>query len=180
VSLSTILRDADGRAFNVRKPEFSGLILATLDLSDVYLRGVSFSGTSFEDAILDGADLSKTLLVDVRFVRVSARGLKLTSAQVRASCFEEAILEGATLDFLETSSSDFNSAVMKGSNLRSAKFENTRLANVNFEGANLIETDLSSALELTEQQVSRAGNLNRAKLPNPIYLKSHLSVCNPN
>src|SRR5205823_4465026 len=59
----------DNRSFNTHKPQFSGLTLAELDLSGVYLRGTTFSNTSFDDAVLDRADLSMALFVDVQFSR---------------------------------------------------------------------------------------------------------------
>jgi uncharacterized protein YjbI with pentapeptide repeats len=175
-SLSTIL-NANAKSFNIRPPEFKGLDLSSLDLSGVYLRRASFFNSTFDDAILDGSDLADALLMDVQFSHVQARNVILFSARFRHICAEESIFDNSNLSAIEASSSDFNGTSFRKSNLSAARFDNTRLSFAALDGANLTQTDLTSGLGLTEQQLQMARFTETAKIPNPLYIRSRLSVC---
>lgn len=179
-SLSVLLKKADEKKWNISKPEFKGLKLIDIDLSGIYLRGVTFAKTTFDGSILNDADISESTFIDVRFTGVNAYELNGSSMTVRASCFEGSIFEGAMLNDLKSHSSDFNSAIMKNVNLRSARFDYSRLTNVDFDNADLTNADLSSGFELTEQQISKARFRNGIHIASPLYKKSRLTICNPN
>lgn len=177
LSLGSILKYADEQAFEIRPPEFKKLDLSAIDLTKAYLHRASFVDSILDDAILNGADLSNTFLTGVQFSRVQARGAKLASAHIQQICSEEAIFVNADLSGIEISSSDFNGANFKNANLSSSHFENSRLSYANFDGANMDYSNLRTALELTKQQLHGARSTIALTVPDPIFIKSKLSIC---
>lgn len=175
--LSAILKSANAKSFNIFPPEFQKIDLSSIDLSNMYLRRARFLNSIFDDAVLDGSDLSEALLMDIQFNRVQARNVVLASARIQQSCAEESIFDHANLSAIEVSSSDFNGASFRNSNLSAARFENTRFSFATLNGANLTRSDLSTALELTTQQLQEVKFIGTAKVPSPLYIKSRLSIC---
>lgn len=178
LSLSSVLRYSKDKSFDIRPPEFQRLYLSSIDLTNSYLPGATFRDSALNDAVLNGADFSNTVISGIQFSRVQARGIKFGRARIQNSCSEESSFAGAELTKAIASSSDFNGSNFKDADLSGARFENSRIAYANFDGASLAHSDLRGALELSEQQLKAARLTDTAMLPDPIFVKSHLTICN--
>jgi uncharacterized protein YjbI with pentapeptide repeats len=176
-ALGKILESANEKNWSVARPRLEKLDFSGLDLSGLFLRGVVIVDTSFERAVLSHADLSETEMINVRLDRAQAQAIKLTGARISSSCMEEMDLTSADLRLLESRSSDFNSAALASANLSGARLRNTSVGNADFRNCDLSSTDLSEALEIVEGQLEKAASTKKAKLPDPLYRRSNLSVC---
>ncbi|HET8669508.1 MAG TPA: pentapeptide repeat-containing protein [Candidatus Saccharimonadales bacterium] len=178
-SLGKILETSDKNNWSVKRPRLEGLDFSGLDLSHLYLRAVVIVDSYFDKALLDYADFSQAEMLNVRFDGARALGIKLNGAQIKSSCLEEVDFTSAELRSLLTWSTDLNSASLEGSYLSGARLQNTRLANANFNRADLSSVDFSEALEIVTGQFDKAVNTQSAKMPDPLYRRSTLSVCGP-
>ncbi len=178
-ALNGILKNADNKRWVVRKPVLEKLNLSNLDLSNIYLRGVRISETSFEGANLSNADFSGATLVVVRFDRAQAQGAKFIGVTIENSCMEGIDLTKADLSSAAVNNSDINSAILVEATLHEAKLLNTRVADADFRDSDLSSADLSDAREIKRGQLDRAKNVDSAQLPDPLYKQSRLRVCNP-
>lgn len=176
-ALGHALRQSDQRGFNYQRPEFSQLDASMLDLSGVYLAKAKFTDSKLVDALLDRATLAHVRMVGVQASGISAQHADLSSAVLQQTCAEEANLEYADLREAVLRSSDLNNSNLSRANLTSAVVDNSRLSLASLKEANLSKIDLSGALEMTESQIAQGINSATARVPNPVFRKSNLTIC---
>jgi uncharacterized protein YjbI with pentapeptide repeats len=110
-----------------------------LDLEGQNLSGLRLEKAQLVGANLHGADLRFAFLKSVQFHKVDLRGAQLTQTSLGQALFIDAQLNGAFV----------NQAFAQG-----AKFEGSDVAGADFTGTALYGADLSTALNLTEANVS--------------------------
>ncbi len=116
---------------------------ATMEQSQFYgtlCKKCRMEGTNFSETNMYGANLSQSILVNANLTHVNGQLAKL----------KEADLSGADL-----SNSDFAEANFSGANLTNARLDNTNLSGV----------DLTSAIGLTKDQMTKAIVNSKTKLP---------------
>jgi uncharacterized protein YjbI with pentapeptide repeats len=127
---------------------FANLGSAWLSNSD--LRGADLRGADLSDSDLSGADLRGANL----------RGLNLSGALMRGANLSGADLSGANLRF----------ATLIGADLSGSHLTFARLHFANLRGAHLNNLDLSSAYDLTQEQLDQACG-NETKLPDGLTIR---------
>ena len=122
-----------------------------LNLTYAILRGADFygadiAGVNFAGANLAEVNFSKAILTKARFIGATLREANFTQAVLREACF--GMLEDVD---------DKNHIV----------FVDTDVTNARFSGADIRDADLSTAINLTQKQISSAGKRDETtKLPN--------------
>jgi uncharacterized protein YjbI with pentapeptide repeats len=158
--------------------------LISVDLSDVDLHGANldganltadFSGADLTDAYLRGANLSDALLDDTDLRGAHLVGANLSDATLNDADLSGALLVGANLERADLRGAHVHSDWLHGANLRGASLEGADLSDailyyVNLHGArlvgaNLSGADLSSANNLTQQQLDQVLTCKGATLP---------------
>ena len=173
---STDLRSANLRGSNLRKANLqeanlyrvllSGATLdeANLQRADLFhadLSRATLNRASLHEAFLSSADLSYAKLnganlqgADLGFyssIREDIYGTSLKKAELK-----EADLKGARLYGASLSGANLSGANLKEVDLESAGLSGTNLEGANLEGANLKSVDLTEALNVTQEQLSKA------------------------
>jgi uncharacterized protein YjbI with pentapeptide repeats len=158
---NSILQDVDAR-----KIDLSGAIIDDLcklegvDLEKAVLREVkadrvNFVGAQLKEAILEGVNMQFSNLEDAVMLGVKANGVDMTGSNLININARGAKLQGAVLEGVVAHNADLTEAVMKGANLRGAKMHSVILEKVNLQKADLRNAELGKA-KLSEAKMDKA------------------------
>jgi uncharacterized protein YjbI with pentapeptide repeats len=138
--------------------DLKGTILPNVDLVEANL-----SGAHLGRAILLGANLSSSNLAGAYFSKANLRGAYFIRTNLAGAYFDGADLRGAYI--LGT---NLAGAVFFGADFRRAHFSELEIGESSFGRTDLSGANLSSALNLTWQNVSQSIIDDETKLPNDI------------
>jgi uncharacterized protein YjbI with pentapeptide repeats len=183
---STIFADTDLSSTDLRNANLSKSNFKKANLQEANLYRASLSKATLDEANLQGADLFHANLSGATLNRASLQGAFLSSADlsyaklnganlqgadlgfassIREDIFptylkkaelKEADLKGARLYLVNLSGANLSGANLKEVDLESANLSGTNLKGANLEGANLKKVDLTKALNVTQEQFSKA------------------------
>jgi len=151
------LREANLDRAILINPNFDGADLSGLVMREGYiaqgsfqhttmvkadLRGTPIEGSYFEDAVIDGSDLSDTTEASedaygafITLRNCSMRHVNLEKAYLSCSTFERVNLEGASLKGADLSYSDLSDMSFTGADLTGVTILGSTVAGANFAGA---------------------------------------------
>src|SRR5215475_7561944 len=109
-------------------------------LEGAQLSHAVLSGAGFASARLDGADLSGTWLHGANFILASLQGADLSGAKLEGADFTSAVMQGASLALAGLEGASLRDAELEGVNLAMA-----RLAGADLSGAKLQGSDMRGA-----------------------------------
>ena len=171
-------------SWDLRGINFSGTILAGLNLSEADLRGADLSGAYLRDALLwkadlRGANLIKANLIDAylsgaNLSKANLSGANLSGALINDATLRKAVLNGAILIEADRRISDLTGADLRAI-LREANLRRTILTGADLRGAILSGADLRETI-LTEADLSGA-DLSGATLISTNLEMTNLSGC---
>lgn len=174
-----VLRHVDLSRTYLRGAKMRFADLEGADLSFADLRETNLLNTNLQNANLFHTNFIGTYALGANFRKANLCGTDFRASRLFLSDFQEADLsdadfrEGAPIrvNFQEADLShcNFEAVILTQTNFSRANlsYANFRDANLRwavFEGALLIETDLTGALNLTMEQLSKAKTLYKAKL----------------
>lgn len=119
--------------------------LTRLDMSNVDLRRVLASGSSFVGANLSAARLEGALLYEAGLEGANLAGARLTGAILYNARLENADLTGAQLERADLIGARLSGAELLGADLRQAKLQRAILTSAFLWGADLEQADLLDA-----------------------------------
>jgi uncharacterized protein YjbI with pentapeptide repeats len=122
---NTLLSDAD----------LTGVNLNGSDLSHAVMNRVVAIGTSFENALMDGANLSDALASSASFRGAYLVGAWLHRIVAVDSCFDRSTLAAADFTDADLSGACFKDAFLKAAHFKSAKMKNADLTGSIIDGA---------------------------------------------
>jgi len=132
-------------------------------LRNAILSGIEFNHASFYGANLQGANLSRSILNNSFLNGANLSGSDLSSANLRDSKLS-AIFADANLSWANLKNSNLAMARLNNASLYYADLSDTNLYGTTFDGADLSNTNMNNAKELTLEQVKLA-KLCKTKLP---------------
>jgi len=147
---------------------FDRSVLVGIDFDRSDLRRASFaaaeaSRTSFRDAVMEGANLSKLVAVRSNFDGARLAGADLEKAEFHRCILSRAVLRGANL-----SKGDFGRSVFDRADLREANLRHSSVARASFREAQLAGADFSSAflfaVRIEGTDLSAAKGLDQAQI----------------
>ena len=151
---------------------FSGV-----DLTGANMSGAHLSQAKFKGAILSGANLSDAKLIGANLSGADLSGADLSGAKLAGANLRDANLSKAKLRQV----ADWSGADLSGADLRDAKLAGANLRDVNLSKAKLRQADLSGAnlsgADLSDANLEKA-NLRRAQMDSCILKGAHLRHCN--
>ena len=132
-------------------------------------------GANFRLARLEGIDLTEAHLEKANFFKAHLDGSFLVAAHLDSAALYGATLRGAHLQFADLygaflSGSDLSGADLRGTNLERANLGRVRLPLTDSIELKLGAVDLSSAKNLTQEQVNRAYGDAETNLPKGLCL----------
>jgi hypothetical protein len=152
--IQTILNVLSRRSLTYKQGEEQQLNLKRLDLRRAQMERTNLSGARLAESHLQEADLSNSILENADLTEAHLEGADLTGATLR-----DADLSGAYLDGAILIGADLRGAHLEGGSLLNANLHRAKLNGAHLEGANL-----STAINLTEAQVTSARSA-KALLP---------------
>jgi uncharacterized protein YjbI with pentapeptide repeats len=154
----SVLAKAEFHGANLKAAQFEtiegpGIVLDGADIAGIHAsEGCNFTGGSFkrckgaaaifEEAILDGADFSRSILTRGQFTDASLRNATLDRCDLVSAAFDDTVME---------------KAVVTNSNLLRANFDRANLTEADFRGSNLYEAGFWEAT--TDKANFRNANL---------------------
>jgi len=114
------------------------LILSRSSLADANLTNTDFTLTDLRNAVLDGANMQKAVLMRTFLNHARLMGANLEKVIGYRTIFEGANLSGSNLGKSELQRADFSNAV-----LRQVQFSKAELGRTRFNGATIEDTDFS-------------------------------------
>lgn len=155
-----ILEGANGDDVN-----FKSARMAKANLSATAMPGADFSGAELREATARAADFAGANFAgaDISFAAFS--GAQLGGADFRKAYGAGSIFVGADLSNAKFTGADLTGVRLAHANLQDAVFEAADMKLADLSGANLHGADLSGALNLTAEQLSKACADGGTKLP---------------
>jgi uncharacterized protein YjbI with pentapeptide repeats len=139
---------AKGQDISMEEANITGLHASDCaDFTRGRFKKVLAEGSIWEEAGLDQADFSMSVLVKANFTGASLKGAKFTRSDLRSAVFDEANLQHAVLvqsNILKGSfqRADLTKTDLRGSNVYEAEFWEAVINETNLSGANLKMTKL--------------------------------------
>lgn len=167
---------------NIRRANFTNVILNGCDLNSTDLRGVKLDGANLSDANLRDVNLSNANLRGADLRGTDLHGARLNLANLREANLRDTDLSSADLSSTDLHSADLRQANMSGASLNHADLRYANLAETNLSGAELIGADLRDAIlaganlsdaDFREANLSGA-DLRKANLFGSILIKTNL------
>jgi Pentapeptide repeats (8 copies) len=162
-------QDPKGKYINLRKVNLIGVEIQSANLNHVDLSGANLNGTNLKDAILKYANFRETDLSDANL-----RGSDLNNANLKGSNLNNADLHGAYLCWTDLSGANlsqvnlvdvtFQANDFNGATLNGAIFDDA-IMNAAYPHVIFNVVDLSTAINLTQEQLVLAKTYENAKLP---------------
>jgi uncharacterized protein YjbI with pentapeptide repeats len=129
---------------------FSGGVLEELFLEDCQLLRTAFVATDLHrlrlvDVVVDGCDLSGSILEEASFTRVAFRGCRMSGAHLALAhmtdvTFEEVRLDEANLRMMEGERVQFDDVTLRGSDLSGARLTQARFFDCDLTGCDVSQT----------------------------------------
>ncbi len=148
---------------NFSYTNFSCYFLQSLDVRNTRLDYANFSYTNLEFAQLSGASLHK----------VNFSGAMLFYTDLSNAHLAFANLTDATVYDVDLSNANLRFADLSGADLREVCFTNIDLREANLSCALLHGVDLSTAIDLTQEQINEANGDQHTKLPEGLTSPEH-------
>jgi uncharacterized protein YjbI with pentapeptide repeats len=147
---------------NLHEANLYEAILRQANLQEAILQGAILQGAIRQEAILQyaelqGANLIRANLQEAKLMRANLRRAKLMRANLTRANLQGAILTRANL---------------QGAILTRANLQLAGLTSANLQGAILMRANLEGVLQWTVEQLSEAGSLEGATMPDGQILKS--------
>ncbi len=139
--------------------------LIAAKLSQANLRSVNLEGAKLFTPNLEGAKLRNTNLEGATLQGANLKGADLLEANLKGAHLFTARLEGADLAKANLEGANLSSTHLEGASLPWANLEGAKLWRANLEGAFLYYTNLEDVRQVTIEQLSQAGWLEGATLP---------------
>jgi hypothetical protein len=140
-----------------------------ITLAGVNLSGADLSGADLSDAALVDAALVDASLLQANMSKAALSGADLFLANLReANLSRVYALRGSGTDLREADlrNATLHNAWVPQTNMSDADLSDADLSEANLQGATLRGADLSGAEGWTEDQLSEAGSLEEATMPN--------------
>jgi hypothetical protein len=154
------LSRTDLRGANLDGAHLEGANLAQAQLGNAYL-----SDAHLEGARLEYAGLEAAFLMDCHLGDATLKGAQLNQALLGGAHLQRAELIEASLQSANLERADLFGATLGAANLRDARLKRTNLENATLLAANLRGANLSSAIGLTQHQISVARGDSSTILP---------------
>jgi uncharacterized protein YjbI with pentapeptide repeats len=152
---------------------------SSANIHDADLRALDFTGFSFENANMHTSDLRAAILLHANLEHVNLhhstlRAADLSDADLTSTNLHTSDLLGARLPNANLENANLHHTTLRATDLRNCNFTNANLSAADLRAAdlaaaelshcNLSNANLSNALNLRDEQLSRAGRLRGAVL----------------
>ena len=159
------LRGAELDGADLTDTELNETILLNARLPDAILQRANLTDAILIRAVLERADLSEAVLVDAVLERTNLIDAKLINANLRNAHLAQVIAIRTNLKGADLTEANLYGAIFEDANLTHAIFSKAHFLRAYLVGANLSGADLSTAIDLSQNQLDRACGNSDTKLP---------------
>lgn len=165
----------DGAAVDsasMKDANFSGTVLTNASARATLFNGSTFTEADLTNLMAQAADFSDTTIHDTLLSSSQFSGAFFQNSTLTDSYGDRSIFFSADFTGAKVSNTDFSRANFTKAKLIDAIFENSTFRRAVFDEADLSGADLSTAIELTQEQLALACGNENTKLPEPLIITS--------